>query len=97
MGIDAALAVELGRATPDFQRRVLSVLHNFGFKLDHAQLDDPGTLFVGIEQFRTHLGGALTLTLVAEPGVPFDIHDADLALIAGAIERHRSMVRTLLA
>ena len=54
-------------------------------------------LFVGIEQFRAHLGGALTLTLVAEPGVPFDIHDADFALISGAIERHRSMVRTLLA
>ena len=97
LGIDAALAVELGRATSDFQRRVLSVLHHFGFTLDHAQLDDPHALFVGIEQFRAHLGGGLTLTLVAEPGVPFDIHDADFALISGAIERHRSMVRTLLA
>ena len=97
LGIDAALAVELGRSTSDFQRRVLSVLHHFGFTLDHAQLDDPRALFVGIEQFRAHLGGALTLTLVAEPGVPFDIHDADFALISGAIERHRSMVRTLLA
>ena len=97
LGIDTALAVELGRATTDFQRRVLRVLHNFGFTLDHAQLDDPASLFVGIEQFRAHLGGALTLTLVAEPGVPFDIHDADFDLISGAIERHRSMVRTLLA
>ncbi len=97
LGIDAALAVELGRATPEFQRRVLGVLQQFGFTLDHAQLDDPATLFVGIEQFRAHLGGALTLTLVAEPGVPFDIHDADFALISGAIQRHRSMVRTLLA
>ena len=97
LGIDTALAVELGRATTDFQRRVLSVLHNFGFTLDHAQLDDPASIFVGIEQFRAHLGGALTLTLVAEPGVPFDIHDAHFDLISGAIERHRSMVRTLLA
>ena len=50
---------------------------------------------MGIEQFRAHLGGALVLTLVAEPGVSFDIHDADFASISGAIERHRSMVRTL--
>lgn len=97
LGIDAALAVELGRSTPDFQRRVLGVLHKFGFTLDHPQLDDPAAIFMGIEQFRAHLGGALTLTLVAEPGVPFDIHDADFALISSAIERHRSMVRTLLA
>ena len=95
LGIDAALAVELGRSTPDFQRRVLSVLHKFGFTLDHPQLNDPSELFVGIEQFRAHLGGALVLTLVAEPGVSFDIHDADFASISGAIERHRSMVRTL--
>ena len=45
LGIDAALAVELGRATSDFQRRVLSVLHHFGFTLDHAQLDDPRFLW----------------------------------------------------
>ena len=96
LGIDAALAVQLGRATPEFQHRVLGVLHKLGFTLDHPQLDDPAALFVGIEQFRAHLGGALTLTLVAEPGVPFDIHEADLDLISKAIERHRSMVRTLL-
>ena len=54
----------------------------------------PLPLFVGIEQFRAHLGGALTLTLVAEPGVSFDIHEADFDLISKAIERHRSMVRT---
>ncbi len=95
LGIDVALAVELRRATPDFQRRVLCVLHKFGFALDHPQLDDPSKLFVGIEQFRAHLGGDLVLTLVAEPGVPFDIHDADLASISRAIERHRAMVRTL--
>jgi len=97
LGIDAALAVELERATPEFQHRVLKVLHKLGFKLDHPQLDDSAALFAGIEQFRAHLGGALTLTLVAEPGVPFDIHEADFDLITKAIERHRSMVRTLLA
>ena len=48
LGIDAALAVELGRATSDFQRRVLSVLHHFGFTLDHAQLDDPRGFLWGL-------------------------------------------------
>ena len=34
--------------------------------------------------------------VVAIQGVSFDIHEADFDLISKAIERHRSMVRTLL-
>ena len=63
--------------------------------LDHPQLDAPEDIFVGIEQFREHLGGALTLTLVRDPGVPFDIHEICFGQISKAIERHRFMLRTL--
>ena len=45
LGIDAALAVELGHATSEFQHRVLGVLHKLGFTLDHPQLDDPAAAF----------------------------------------------------
>ena len=48
LGIDATLAVELGRATSDFQRRVLTVLHHFGFTLDHAQPMIPERLLWGL-------------------------------------------------
>ena len=95
LGIDVALAVEFGEAAPDFQRRVLNVLLQLGFDLDHPQLDAPEDIFVGIEQFREHLGGALTLTLVRDPGVPFDIHEICFGQISKAIERHRFMLRTL--
>ena len=43
----------------------------------HPLLDETLTLFEGLEEFRQHLGGRLTVTMLNAPGRPLDIHEID--------------------
>jgi 3-dehydroquinate synthase len=70
--------------------RVLQCLMNLGFTLDHPLLADPRTLYIGMEEFRQHLGGRLTLTMLAGIGRPIDVHEVDLPKMGQAIERVRA-------
>ncbi|MBW3634859.1 MAG: 3-dehydroquinate synthase [Armatimonadetes bacterium] len=88
-------------------RRVLELLSGVGFALytpemerhlDHAE--HPRCLFRGLHEFREHLGGQLTITLLRRIGQGFEVHEVDEAtmtqsiqLLRGADERvttHRS-------
>ncbi len=70
--------------------RVLTLLERLGFRLrDDALLagDDRGELAVlaGLEEFREHLGGELTVTLLRDIGVSTEVHAMDRGLIREAI------------
>ena len=43
------------------------------------------SLLDGIEEFREHLGGQLTITLISDLGVKHDVHTIDMELMAQAI------------
>lgn len=74
--------------------RVLDCLSQLGFTLDHPQLGDSARLLEGLEEFRQHLGGRLTLTMLQELGRPLDIHEVDFTLLRQAIEQVREIGRT---
>ncbi|MEZ6079595.1 MAG: hypothetical protein R3C56_29190 [Pirellulaceae bacterium] len=47
-------------------------------------------IFDGLEEFRQHLGGELTITLIEQVGCPIDVHEIDrsamreaMAMVAG--------------
>ena len=65
--------------------RVLHCLADLGFPLRHPCLADTGPLFAGMEEFRQHLGGELTLTMLRGVGEPLDVHEVDRAAMADAI------------
>ena len=70
--------------------RVLTLLEQLGFRLrDEALLagDDRGELAVldGLEEFREHLGGELTVTLLRDIGVSTEVHAMDHGLIREVI------------
>jgi 3-dehydroquinate synthase len=69
--------------------RVLRGLVDLGFALDHPILRDPSALFEGLEEFRQHLGGRLTLTMLEAVGRPIDVHEVDDAKMRAAIARLR--------
>lgn len=75
--------------------RVLQCLSDLGFELDHPLLADPRTLYIGMEEFRQHLGGRLTLTMLRGVGQPLDVHEVDLPKMGEAIEQVRSFAATL--
>ncbi len=67
--------------------RVLRCLMDLGFQLDHPAMHETGVLFEGLEEFRQHLGGRLTLTMLRGVGDPIDIHEVDRTLLREAIGR----------
>jgi 3-dehydroquinate synthase len=69
--------------------RVLRCLVDLGFALDHPILRDPSALFEGLEEFRQHLGGRLTLTMLEAIGRPIDVHEVDDSKMRIAIARLR--------
>jgi 3-dehydroquinate synthase len=67
--------------------RVLKCLADLGFTLDDPTLRDTQRLFDGLEEFRQHLGGRLTLTMVPQIGRSIDVHEVDRSRMLEAIER----------
>lgn len=74
-------------------RRVLQTLRNLGLSLDHPVLHQTRELFHGLEEFRQHLGGRLTLTMVPRLGSQLDVHEIDRPKMLESIERVASFVR----
>ena len=58
-----------------------------GLPLDHPQMHDFDALFAGLEEFRQHLGGRLTLTMLRGVGDPIEVHEIDRDAMRRAIER----------
>jgi 3-dehydroquinate synthase len=74
--------------------RVIRLLERLGFDLFAGELlhtDENGQLLVvvGLEEFREHLGGRLTITLLQGIGRGFEAHEMTLALVVKAIEELR--------
>lgn len=65
--------------------RVLRCLADLGLPLAHPCLADTGVLFAGLEEFRQHLGGELTLTMLRGAGDPIDVHAVDRERMGAAI------------
>jgi 3-dehydroquinate synthase len=72
--------------------RVLRCLADLGLPLDHPALHD-SSLFSGLEEFRQHLGGRLTLTMLRGIGQPLDVHSVDRGAMQEAIHRVAQFAR----
>jgi 3-dehydroquinate synthase len=70
--------------------RVLHCLQRLGIPLQAPNLHETETLFRGLEEFRQHLGGQLTLTMLRDVGDPVEVHQVDA-------DRMRQSVRFVLA
>ncbi|MEM9414544.1 MAG: 3-dehydroquinate synthase [Planctomycetota bacterium] len=68
---------------------IRDTLTAIGFELWHPALDDADTLLAGLEEFREHLGGRLTITLIEGVGQPIDVHTIDRDTMAAALGRLR--------
>lgn len=71
------LSGRLDRATAD---RVIGILRRLGLPVHHELLHGEA-LLSGVEEFREHLGGRLTITLLEGIGRPVDVHEIDPDLV----------------
>ncbi|MEH1914858.1 3-dehydroquinate synthase [Nostoc sp.] len=80
-------------------QRILNTLSALGFTLYVPELadklsqleDDPNCLFRGLTEFREHLGGELTLTLLKGIGKRIEVHEVNLLLYRQAISLLRDV------
>jgi 3-dehydroquinate synthase len=64
--------------------QTLQVLAQLGLPVYDALLEHPH-LVDGLEEFRQHLGGRLTLTMLTGVGQPIDVHQVDSQRMKDAI------------
>jgi 3-dehydroquinate synthase len=102
IALDTIYSREAGYLDASSTGRVLKLLEALGFELFAGELlhaDSANSLLVleGLEEFREHLGGELTITLLNAIGHGFEVHEMNLPRVVRAIEelqgRHRRGVQ----
>lgn len=91
LALDTRYSVACGLLEAGAEDRVCFLLEHLGFKLWHPALeiqDNQGDLEVmqGIQDFREHLGGELTITLLKQLGTGHEVHQIDVKLMTDSIE-----------
>jgi len=106
MALDVIYSRKMGYLDPASGLRVLTLLEQLGFELFANELlnvDSENQLMVlkGLEEFREHLGGELTITLLKDIGQGFEVHDVNLPRVIEAIyelqERHQQSPRKIVS
>jgi 3-dehydroquinate synthase len=65
----------------------LDCLVRLGLPITHPLLCAADAVFDGLEQFRQHLGGRLTLTMLPQVGTKLDVHAIDRVAMTQAARR----------
>ena len=91
IALDTRYSVMAGLLAEGEDERVLRLLKRLGFVLWHdalKQRDADGRLSLlrGLADFQEHLGGELTITLLAEIGRGVEVHEMDAELVAHCID-----------
>ncbi|MBC7979303.1 MAG: 3-dehydroquinate synthase, partial [Armatimonadetes bacterium] len=76
--------------------RVLKVLAGLGLKIYHPALDwtnkkGKRRVLDGLDEFREHLGGRLTVLLLKDLGEGVDVHEFDMDLLDESVEELRGI------
>jgi 3-dehydroquinate synthase len=90
MALDALYAVEIEMLSESECNRLLSLLANLGFDLWHDTIElcsasGAWLLWVGLEEFREHLGGALCITLLTSMGQAVEVNHIDQSALQRAV------------
>jgi 3-dehydroquinate synthase len=102
IALDVIYSRSIGLLDEQSAERILKLLELLGFDLFANELlnigaDDQLQVLGGLNEFREHLGGELTITLLREIGRGVEVHEMNLPKVVEAIyelqERHAARVR----
>jgi 3-dehydroquinate synthase len=91
IALDTRYSVMAGLLAEGADERVLHLLERLGFELWHPDLKQPDgrgrlSLLQGLVDFREHLGGELTVTLLTDIGCGVEVHEMDERMIGRCID-----------
>jgi 3-dehydroquinate synthase len=94
IALDVIYSRDAGHLSFEEAERILALVRKLGFKLFAPELLQPKetgdrALLAGLEEFREHLGGELTVTLLRRIGEGFEAHEIAAAGVLRAIEELR--------
>lgn len=90
MAVDLIYSVKQGILDAATGERVLTLIERIGFETYHPDLLSEGktgepAILEGLEEFREHLGGELTVTLVPQIGHKLEVHEMNRQHILEAV------------
>jgi len=90
IALDTMYSVLSGRLSPDKGDCVIQPLLNSGFEIRNPWLDirdETSEVLKGLNEFREHLGGRLTIMLLCDIGKGEEVHDLDFGLLKEASQK----------
>ncbi len=94
MAVDLLYSVKIDLLPRETAEEILNLIETVGFEVWSAELDreERGrpVILAGLEEFREHLGGRLTITLVPGIGEKLEVHEMDENAILAAISELRT-------
>jgi 3-dehydroquinate synthase len=95
MALDLIYARRSGWLPEPVAERILGILRRLGFVLYTPVLEERGAdgrfkVVHGLDEFREHMGGQLTIPMIRAPGERFDVHTIDPAVVEAAIGELKS-------
>ncbi|MEO5913155.1 MAG: 3-dehydroquinate synthase [Luteolibacter sp.] len=95
LALDTLYSARAGLLSFSIATQVLQVLDGLGISIYHPALDwldDSGRrrVFDGLDEFREHLGGELTVLLLKDLGEGVDVHEIDEVLLGECINELRT-------
>jgi len=105
IALDVIYSRSIGLLDEKSADRILKLLEQLGFDLfanELLNLGSDGQLQVlgGLNEFREHLGGELTITFLRGIGCAVEVHEMNLSKVVAAIhelqERHAARVQTII-
>jgi len=91
VALDSTYSRHMGWLGESDWRRIVSLLTRLGFSLAlplevSQQRDNFDSLLEGLNEFREHLGGELTITVLRGIGQPFEVHEVDAPIMRNALK-----------
>jgi len=88
IALDSVYSKILGLISQEEADRILNLLKKLGFTLYHSALGDNDklNLWEGLNEFREHLGGELTITILEKLGKGKEIHEVDFNAMKQAVD-----------
>lgn len=89
IGLDVMYAYLQDLIPHEVMDRIITVMEELGFRLDIPLQNEKelSVLLEGIEEFREHLGGKLTITLLSGIGQKHDVHQIDMDCMKDAVRK----------
>jgi 3-dehydroquinate synthase len=96
LALDTLYSARSGLAPAAMVERVMAVLHGLNLMIYHPALDwrdedDRRMVLGGLDEFREHLGGELTVLMLRDIGQGVDVHAMDPALVGACIDELRGI------